>query len=136
LSGERKKYANAFQSLIPLQHLSHHPATSGLLVALVISLFTMPKAVRIHEVGGTEVLKLEEVDLPTKGAAEVLIKTRSIGVVSGRAATPQPSGTLLPHLSIGRGCNAIEWHAAWSPQKQGCMVLSQTAWLRCSETRA
>jgi NADPH:quinone reductase-like Zn-dependent oxidoreductase len=44
----------------------------------------MPKAVQIYEIGGTEVLKLEEVDLPKKGASEVLIKTRSIGVV-GRA---------------------------------------------------
>ncbi|KIZ04980.1 putative quinone-oxidoreductase, chloroplastic [Monoraphidium neglectum] len=40
----------------------------------------MPKAVQIYEIGGTEVLKLEEVDLPKKGASEVLIKTRSIGV--------------------------------------------------------
>lgn len=40
----------------------------------------MPRAVRIHAVGGTEVLKLEEVPIPTKKPGEVLIKTVSIGV--------------------------------------------------------
>lgn len=50
----------------------------------------MPQAVRIHEVGGTEVLKLEEFDLPTKDAADVLIKTRSIGVVSGGVYCDDP----------------------------------------------
>lgn len=39
------------------------------------------KAVRIHECGGTEVLKLEDVDRPALKPGQLLVKSASIGVV-------------------------------------------------------
>jgi NADPH2:quinone reductase len=38
------------------------------------------KAIRVHEFGGPEVLKLEEVAKPTAGAGEVVIAVKAIGV--------------------------------------------------------
>src|SRR5689334_14790327 len=37
-------------------------------------------AVRIHEVGGPEVLQLDEIETPTPGAGQVRIKLQAIGV--------------------------------------------------------
>ncbi len=38
------------------------------------------KAIRIHEFGGTDKLQLEEIEKPTPGAGEVLIKTAAAGI--------------------------------------------------------
>jgi NADPH2:quinone reductase len=38
------------------------------------------KAIRVHTTGGPEVLKLEEVPVPTPGAAQALVKLEAIGV--------------------------------------------------------
>src|SRR5690349_20704231 len=38
------------------------------------------KAIRIHETGGPEVMHLEEVEVPTPGQGEVLIKVAAAGV--------------------------------------------------------
>ena len=38
------------------------------------------KAIRIHQFGGPEVLKLEEIEVPKPGAGQVLIKNAAIGV--------------------------------------------------------
>lgn len=40
----------------------------------------MPKAIRIHEHGGPEVLRLEDIDVPAPGPDEVQIKHTAIGV--------------------------------------------------------
>lgn len=40
----------------------------------------MMKAIRVHEFGGPEVLRLEEIPVPTPGPGEVLIKVEAIGV--------------------------------------------------------
>ncbi|MFE4450606.1 zinc-dependent alcohol dehydrogenase family protein [Streptomyces sp. NPDC056796] len=40
----------------------------------------MNRAVRFHETGGPEVLRLEEVPLPEPGPGEVLIRTRALGL--------------------------------------------------------
>ncbi|MCP1337894.1 quinone oxidoreductase family protein [Futiania mangrovi] len=40
----------------------------------------MPRAVRIHETGGPEVLKLEEVDVPAPGPGEVRLRQTACGV--------------------------------------------------------
>lgn len=40
----------------------------------------MPKAIRIHENGGPEVLRWEEVDVPPPGRGEVLLRHTAIGV--------------------------------------------------------
>ena len=38
------------------------------------------KAIRVHQFGGPEVLRLEEVPVPTPGAGQVLVKLHAIGV--------------------------------------------------------
>ena len=40
----------------------------------------MTKCIRFHETGGPEVLRLEDVDLPSPGAGQVLIRQTAIGV--------------------------------------------------------
>ncbi|MFC8303311.1 zinc-dependent alcohol dehydrogenase family protein [Specibacter sp. NPDC057265] len=40
----------------------------------------MPKIVRFHALGGPEVLKLDEVDVPLPGTGEVRIRTRALGL--------------------------------------------------------
>jgi NADPH:quinone reductase len=38
------------------------------------------KAIRVHETGGREVLRLENIDVPTPGAGELLIDVEAIGI--------------------------------------------------------
>jgi NADPH:quinone reductase-like Zn-dependent oxidoreductase len=40
----------------------------------------MPKTVRFHEVGGPEVLKIEDVAVPLPGKGEVRLKVEAIGL--------------------------------------------------------
>src|SRR4029453_13955154 len=40
----------------------------------------MMKAIRVHEFGGSEVLRLEEVPTPQPGSGEVLVRMHAIGV--------------------------------------------------------
>src|SRR3954463_7297535 len=40
----------------------------------------MPRAIRIHETGGPEVLRLEDVDVPAPGEGEVQVRHTAIGV--------------------------------------------------------
>jgi NADPH:quinone reductase len=40
----------------------------------------MVKAVRVHEVGGPEVMRLEDIELPPPGPGEVLVRNHAIGV--------------------------------------------------------
>jgi NADPH:quinone reductase-like Zn-dependent oxidoreductase len=44
------------------------------------------KAVRLHEFGGPEVLRLEELPRPVPGPAEVLVEVRAAGINPGEAA--------------------------------------------------
>jgi NADPH2:quinone reductase len=59
----------------------------------------MPRAIRIHEAGGPEVLRLEEVDLPPPGDGEVQVRHTAIGLNyidvydrSGLYPQPLPGG--------------------------------------------
>ena len=40
----------------------------------------MPRAIRIHETGGPEVMRLEEVEVPAPGAGEVQVQHTAIGL--------------------------------------------------------
>jgi hypothetical protein len=53
----------------------------------------MPKVVRFHQVGGPEVLKLEELPAPQPGKGEVRIKVEAIGL--NRAEVMFRSGQYL-----------------------------------------
>ena len=41
---------------------------------------TMPKAIRFHQLGGPEVLKIEDVDLREPGTGEVALKVAAVGL--------------------------------------------------------
>jgi NADPH:quinone reductase-like Zn-dependent oxidoreductase len=66
----------------------------------------MPKIVRFHQVGGPEVLKLEELPAPKPQKDEVLIKVDAIGL--NRAEAMFRSGQYLeqPELPSGLGYEA------------------------------
>ena len=66
----------------------------------------MPKIVRFHEVGGPEVLKLEELPAPKPQKDEVLIKVDAIGL--NRAELMFRSGQYLyqPEFPSGLGYEA------------------------------
>src|SRR6476659_3604310 len=40
----------------------------------------MPRAIRIHETGGPDVLRLEDVDVPAPGEGEVQVRHTAIGL--------------------------------------------------------
>ncbi|MGY2049935.1 quinone oxidoreductase family protein [Methylobacterium sp. JK268] len=40
----------------------------------------MPKAIRVHEYGGPEVMRFEEVDLPAPGPGQIRVRQRAVGV--------------------------------------------------------
>ena len=70
----------------------------------------MPKGVRIHEYGGPEVLRYEDVDVGEPGPGEVLIEHLAIGLNyadihtrSGRYPLPY-----LPHIIGGEACGIIK----------------------------
>jgi NADPH:quinone reductase len=69
-------------------------------------LSTMPKIVRFHQVGGPEVLKLEELPAPKPQKGEVLIKVDAIGL--NRAESMFRGGQYLyqPELPSGLGYEA------------------------------
>jgi NADPH:quinone reductase-like Zn-dependent oxidoreductase len=45
----------------------------------------MPRAVRLHEYGDVDVLRVEEVDPPTPRAGEVVVRVRAAGINPGEA---------------------------------------------------
>jgi len=68
----------------------------------------MSRAVRFHEIGGPEALRLEEVPDPTPGAGEVLIHTRALGLNRAESMFrlgeygTRPGPTLRPRLRSRR----------------------------------
>jgi len=69
------------------------------------------KAIRIHEFGGPEVLKLEEIPTPKPAAGQVLVRTKAAGV--NPADTYQRTGTYaikpaLPYTPGTDGAGIIE----------------------------
>ena len=59
------------------------------------------KAIRIHETGGPEVLKYEDVELPPPGAGEVRVRHTAIGV--NFIDTYHRSGLYPVKLPVGPG---------------------------------
>ena len=67
----------------------------------------MVKAIRIHETGGPDVMKLEDVDLPDPGPGQARVKHTAIGLNyidtyhrSGLYPVPLPSGIGLEAAGI------------------------------------
>ncbi len=77
------------------------------------------KAIRIHEYGGPEVMRLEEIDVPRPGAGEVLVRVEAVGVNfidvyqrTGLYQTPLPYGLGLEAAgtieAVGQGVTEFQ----------------------------
>jgi NADPH2:quinone reductase len=71
------------------------------------------KAIRIHEFGGPEVLRLEEVAAPRPAAGEVLVRVRAVGV--------NPVDTY-----IRSGVHAVRPPLPWTPGLDAAGVVEET----------
>ena len=70
------------------------------------------RAVRFHEIGGPEVLRLEAVPEPTPGAREVLIHTRALGLNRAESMFRRGEYGTAPVLPAGLGYEAAGLVAA------------------------
>src|ERR671935_58891 len=52
------------------------------------------KAIRVHEFGGPEVLRLEDVPEPRPGAGQVLVRVRAAGEINPRLAMARDAAVL------------------------------------------
>ena len=82
----------------------------------------MAKIVRFHEVGGPEVLKIEEIEVPPPGRGEVQIAVKALGL--NRAESMFRSGHYLedPKLPARLGYEAAGTVAATGPGVEGFKV--------------
>lgn len=61
----------------------------------------MARVVRFHELGGPEVLRIEEVDLPEPGPGEVRIRVKALGL--NRAEALMRSGAYIETATLPSG---------------------------------
>ncbi len=82
----------------------------------------MSRVVRFHEIGGPEVLKIEDVEVPPPGKGEVQIRIKALGL--NRAESMFRSGQYLeePKLPARLGYEAAGTVAAIGPGVQGFRV--------------
>ena len=76
----------------------------------------MPKAVRFHETGGPEVLKLEEVAAPVPGKGEVRLKVQAIGLNRAESMFYHGQYVYTPNLPAGLGYEAAGVVEAVGPE--------------------
>ena len=71
------------------------------------------KAIRVHEFGGPEVMKIEDVPDPSPGPAQVLVRVRAIGVnpvdnyIRSGTYARKPQLPYTPHTDIGGIVEAV-----------------------------
>jgi NADPH:quinone reductase-like Zn-dependent oxidoreductase len=82
----------------------------------------MARVVRFHEIGGPEVLRIEEIEVPPPGKGEVQISVKALGL--NRAESMYRSGQYLesPKLPARLGYEAAGTVAAVGPGVQGFKV--------------
>jgi len=82
----------------------------------------MAKVVRFHEIGGPEVLRIEEIEVPPPGKGEVQIRIHALGL--NRAESMFRSGQYLeePKLPARLGYEAAGTVAAVGPKVKGFQV--------------
>ncbi len=82
----------------------------------------MAKVVRFHEIGGPEVLRIEEIEVPPPGKGEVQIRIRALGL--NRAESMFRRGQYLeePELPARLGYEAAGTVAAVGPEVTGFQV--------------
>jgi NADPH2:quinone reductase len=80
------------------------------------------KAIRIHEFGGAENLRLDEIDTPTPGADEVLIKTAAAGINYADTMLRQNKYLFSPSLPFTLGFEVAGTIEALGANVQNLMV--------------
>ncbi len=82
----------------------------------------MARVVRFHEIGGPEVLKIEQVDVPAPGKGEVQIQIKALGL--NRAEIMFRTGTYLsdPKFPARNGYEAAGTVAAIGPGVEGFQI--------------
>jgi len=75
----------------------------------------MPKIIRFHEVGGPEVLKIEELPAPTPQKGEVRLKVEAIGLNRAEVMFRQGRYVEQPELPSGLG-----YEASGTVEEVGC----------------
>lgn len=66
----------------------------------------MTRVVRFHELGGPEVLRIEDVDIPAPGPGEVRIRIKALGLNRAEAMIRSGNYIMTPPLPSGLGCEA------------------------------
>lgn len=66
----------------------------------------MPRVIRFHELGGPEVLRIEEAALAPPGPGEVRIRVRALGLNRAEAMIRSGRYVMTPPLPSGLGCEA------------------------------
>lgn len=82
----------------------------------------MARVVRFHEVGGPEVLKIEEIDVPPPGKGEVQIRIHALGLNRAEAMFRRGQYLEAPELPARLGYEAAGTVAAIGPGVQGVKV--------------
>jgi NADPH:quinone reductase-like Zn-dependent oxidoreductase len=82
----------------------------------------MSKVVRIHRLGGPEVLELEDVEVGAPGAGEVRLKVEAIGLNRSEAMFRQGNYPQKPQLPTGIGYEGVGVIEAVGPGVQGFEV--------------
>src|SRR5437879_13620895 len=73
------------------------------------------KAIRINEIGGPEVMQLEEVETPTPQEGEVLIKVAAAGVTQADLAQRHGTYLLRTHTQMTLGMEVAGTVVALAP---------------------
>lgn len=66
----------------------------------------MTRVVRFHELGGPEVLRIEDADIPAPGPGEVRIRVKALGLNRAEAMIRSGNYIMTPPLPSGLGCEA------------------------------
>lgn len=82
----------------------------------------MARVVRFHETGGPEVLKIEELDVPAPGPAEVQIRIHALGLNRAEAMFRRGQYLEAPKLPARNGYEAAGTVAAIGPGVEGFKV--------------
>jgi len=83
---------------------------------------TMARAVRFHETGGPEVLRIEEVDVPSPGPGEVQIRVKALGLNRAEAMFRRGQYLEAPRFPARLGYEAAGTVSAVGPEVEGFHV--------------
>ena len=96
----------------------------------------MPRSVRIHEFGGPDVLKIEEVAVPDPGPQEVRLRIRAIGLNRSEVLTRSGKAASKPALPAQLGLEAAGEIEAIGPGVEGFAIGDRVAVIPAALNRA